>query len=143
MRHDAAMVLEHALLDVIPGREAEFEETFAVAKGLIAASPGFRSLRLSRGLETPNRYLLLVEWDTLEGSGGPTPTASGGRSSTTSTTRPPWSSTSASSPLRDRQGAGCAPRLARLVLVSPSLGVVRVSPFAELTNVQLGEFCHR
>src|ERR1700722_4893685 len=66
MRHDAAMVLEHAVLDVIPGREAEFEETFAVAKGLIAASPGFRSLRLSRGLETPNRYLLLVEWDTLE-----------------------------------------------------------------------------
>lgn len=60
------MVLEHAVLDVSVGREGEFEDAFAMAKGLIAASPGFVSLRLSRCLEIPNRYLLLVEWDTLE-----------------------------------------------------------------------------
>jgi heme-degrading monooxygenase HmoA len=66
MGHDAGMVLEHAVLDVAPGREADFEEAFGVAKGLIAASPGFRNLRLSRCIEIPNRYLLVVEWDTLE-----------------------------------------------------------------------------
>jgi heme-degrading monooxygenase HmoA len=60
------MVLEHALLDVIPGREGEFEVAFSEARRLISASPGFRSLRLSRGIEEPHRYLLLVEWDRLE-----------------------------------------------------------------------------
>jgi heme-degrading monooxygenase HmoA len=59
------MVLEHALLDVTPGREAEFEEVFGWAKAVIAASPGFRSLQLQRCLERPGRYLLLVEWETL------------------------------------------------------------------------------
>ena len=60
------MVLEHALLDVLPGREAEFEKAFNAARPLIARQPGFRTLRLERCLEQPNRYLLLVEWDQLE-----------------------------------------------------------------------------
>ncbi|HEX3946324.1 MAG TPA: antibiotic biosynthesis monooxygenase [Acidimicrobiales bacterium] len=60
------MILEHAVLDITPGREAEFEDAFALAKSLIASSPGFLALRLSRGLEQPNRYLMLVEWETLE-----------------------------------------------------------------------------
>jgi len=60
------MILEHASLDVLPGREADFEQAFERAKSIIAASPGFRSLRLSRCLERAGRYLLLVEWDTLE-----------------------------------------------------------------------------
>lgn len=59
------MVLEHAVLDVIPGREEEFEAAFAEARKIISASKGFRSLRLSRCMETGSRYLLLVEWDTL------------------------------------------------------------------------------
>lgn len=36
------------------------------AKALIAASPGFMSLAVRKCVETPNRYLLLVEWRTLE-----------------------------------------------------------------------------
>jgi hypothetical protein len=44
-RPDAGMVLEHALLPVRPGREADFEAAFAVARSLIAASPGFRGCR--------------------------------------------------------------------------------------------------
>ena len=60
------VITEQAALDVIPGREAEFEAAFATAKAIIAASRGFVSLRLLRCIETPNRYLLLVEWDTLE-----------------------------------------------------------------------------
>ncbi len=60
------MILEHAVLEVIPGQEAAFEEAFAMAKNIIAAASGFRSLRLSRCLEEASRYLLLVEWDRLE-----------------------------------------------------------------------------
>ncbi len=60
------MILEHAVLEVIPGREAEFEATFEEAKVIIGSMPGFGWLTLSRCLERPNQYLLLVEWATLE-----------------------------------------------------------------------------
>ena len=60
------MILEHAPLDVIPGEEAAFEDAFATAKAIIASMPGFRSLVLSRCIERPSRYLLLVEWARLE-----------------------------------------------------------------------------
>ena len=59
-------VLEHAVLDVVPGREAEFELAFAEARRFIASASGFRWLRLARCVERPDRYLLLVGWRTLE-----------------------------------------------------------------------------
>jgi heme-degrading monooxygenase HmoA len=60
------MVLEHAILPVRADAEAEFESAFALAKPLISGRPGFISLSLSRSVETPTLYLLLVEWDTIE-----------------------------------------------------------------------------
>lgn len=60
------MILEHALLDVVPGREAAFERAFEEARPLIAATPGFLRLRLERCVERPAQYLLLVEWERLE-----------------------------------------------------------------------------
>ena len=60
------MILEHAVLDVVPGQEAAFEAAFGEAQGIIASMPGFRTLRLQRCIEAPSRYLLLVEWDRLE-----------------------------------------------------------------------------
>ena len=62
----AWMMLEHAVLQVVPGQEPAFEEAFATAKAIIAGSPGFRTLRLSRCVERGDRYLLLVEWETLD-----------------------------------------------------------------------------
>ncbi|HET6473124.1 MAG TPA: antibiotic biosynthesis monooxygenase [Pseudomonadales bacterium] len=59
-------VLEHAMLDVRPGQTQAFEAAFAKAQAIIAASPGYRSHRLEQCVEQPNRYLLLVEWDSLE-----------------------------------------------------------------------------
>ena len=53
-------VTEHAVLPVRPGQAAEFIET------IIAASPGFLSLRVARCVERPDTFLLLVEWETLE-----------------------------------------------------------------------------
>lgn len=60
------MITEHVELPVIPGREDEYEAAFERAKPLIAASPGFRGLSLSRCIERPNAYLLLVRWETIE-----------------------------------------------------------------------------
>ena len=60
------MVLEHAVLNVRHGEEVAFEEAFARARAIIAASPGFVSLRLGRCVEHAGRYVLLVEWRSLE-----------------------------------------------------------------------------
>lgn len=60
------MILEHALLHVTTARSEEFETAFAHAKSIISAMPGFVTLSLSRGVEQPGVYLLLVEWETLE-----------------------------------------------------------------------------
>lgn len=60
------MTLEHALLPVRRGHEDDFEAAFRRATTIIAGMPGFRSLTLSRCLERPSTYLLLVEWDALE-----------------------------------------------------------------------------
>ncbi|GAA1947360.1 antibiotic biosynthesis monooxygenase family protein [Agromyces allii] len=60
------MILEHALLPVMPGLEGEFEAAFDEARHIIAAMPGFVDLTLSRGIESPSTYLLLVHWQSVE-----------------------------------------------------------------------------
>ena len=60
------MITEHALLEVIAGQEDAFVEAMDTAKDLIAASPGFVSLRVERSVERPGCFLLLVEWECLE-----------------------------------------------------------------------------
>lgn len=62
----APPVLEVALLDVRPGEERQFEAAFAEASAIIAGMPGYLSHQLQRCLERPARYVLLVEWRTLE-----------------------------------------------------------------------------
>lgn len=61
-----AMVLEHALITVRPDTHQEFEAALTRAREVISGAPGFVSLQLSRGIESPDRYLLLVEWEKLE-----------------------------------------------------------------------------
>jgi heme-degrading monooxygenase HmoA len=60
------VILEHAILPVVPGREADFEAAFAEAQAIVAGMPGFVDLRLSRSIETPNAYLLLAHWESVE-----------------------------------------------------------------------------
>jgi len=60
------MILEVAVLNIVPGEESAFEKAIRTAKPLIAATPGFGSIRIHRCIETPNRYLMLVQWRTLE-----------------------------------------------------------------------------
>jgi heme-degrading monooxygenase HmoA len=60
------MITEHALLPILSGQEDEFEAAFRKAHPLIASAPGFQDLSLSRSIESPNMYLLLVRWRALE-----------------------------------------------------------------------------
>ena len=60
------MILEVAVLDVVPGRECEFQRSFERAQGIIASMNGYLSHELKRCIEKPSRYLLLVRWMTLE-----------------------------------------------------------------------------
>ena len=60
------MITEHALLPVIAGMEDEFMAAFEQARPLISATEGFGGLQLSRSIETPNHFLLLVSWASVE-----------------------------------------------------------------------------
>ena len=60
------MILEVAILDVIPGQELEFQTAFTEASSIISSMQGYVSHQLQRCLETQNRYILLVHWETLE-----------------------------------------------------------------------------
>ena len=64
--HNVQVILEHALLSVKAGQEDDFESAFGQAKSIIAGMPGFGQLTLSRCIERPGTYLLLVQWDRLE-----------------------------------------------------------------------------
>ncbi|MEO6895614.1 MAG: antibiotic biosynthesis monooxygenase [Caldimonas sp.] len=61
------MILEVADIRIPPGKNAEFE--VAIARGVttvISKAAGFRSHKVQRGVESPERYLLMIEWATLE-----------------------------------------------------------------------------
>ena len=61
------MILEVADIRIHAGRNAEFEA--AIAQGLetvVRRAQGFQSAQVQRGLESPERYVLLITWATLE-----------------------------------------------------------------------------
>lgn len=60
------MILEVAILDVIPGRETSFHTDFEEAQGVISSMPGYLSHELQRCIEKPSRHILLVRWERLE-----------------------------------------------------------------------------
>jgi heme-degrading monooxygenase HmoA len=60
------VILEVAILNVRPGGAQDFEASFAQASRIIAASPGYISHELRRCLEIKDRYILLVQWRSLE-----------------------------------------------------------------------------
>ena len=60
------MVLEVALIDVLPGQEDEFAASYRLGHPILAGAPGCRSVRMTRGIESPSRFVLLVEWDSVE-----------------------------------------------------------------------------
>lgn len=60
------MILEVASLNVRPGQAPDFERAFAQAQRIVSSMPGYVSHQLQRCLETPDKYILLVQWQALE-----------------------------------------------------------------------------
>ncbi|MEK4031427.1 antibiotic biosynthesis monooxygenase [Pseudobacillus sp. FSL P4-0506] len=60
------MILEAAMLQVKRGREKEFEKTFKKASTIISSMNGYVNHTLQRCMEEQGKYLLLVNWETLE-----------------------------------------------------------------------------
>jgi heme-degrading monooxygenase HmoA len=60
------MILEIAILNIVPGRETQFEDAFGEAKKLLVGVPGFLGLELERGIEMPSRFALLARWRSVE-----------------------------------------------------------------------------
>jgi heme-degrading monooxygenase HmoA len=61
------MILELADIRIQPGKQAEFDA--AIQKGVatvIAKAKGFRGYKINKGIESPERYLLMIFWETLE-----------------------------------------------------------------------------
>ncbi len=61
------MILELADIRIHPGQNAAFEE--AIARGLetvIHNAKGFQGYKVNRGVESTERYVLQVFWDTVE-----------------------------------------------------------------------------
>jgi heme-degrading monooxygenase HmoA len=59
------MVLEVAILNVIPGKEDEFLKAFSEAKEIISKMEGYISHQLKRCIENTSQFILLVEWEKL------------------------------------------------------------------------------
>ena len=60
------MILEVAILDVIPNQEKDFEIAFAKASSIISSMAGYISHQLQRCVGKQHRFILLVHWETLE-----------------------------------------------------------------------------
>lgn len=60
------MITEIAEIVVKPGSNEQFESNVELAVPLFRRARGCRSMRLERGIEQPDAYRLVVEWETLE-----------------------------------------------------------------------------
>ncbi len=61
------MILEIAEIRIAPGQQAAFDE--AIQRGLTTVASqakGFRGWKVNKGVESPERYVLHIFWDTLE-----------------------------------------------------------------------------
>ncbi len=61
------MILELADIRIQPGKQAEFD--IAIQRGLsevISHAKGFSGYKINKGIESPDRYVLMIFWETLE-----------------------------------------------------------------------------
>lgn len=60
------MVLEVARLYIQAGTQSDFEQAVRDGAHLLTEVDGCHSVRLTRGVETPTAYTLLVEWRSVQ-----------------------------------------------------------------------------
>ena len=58
------MVLEVAQFDVTDAEA--FGAAYQGIREVLITTPGCRSVRMTRGIESPQRFTLLVEWDSVD-----------------------------------------------------------------------------
>jgi heme-degrading monooxygenase HmoA len=61
------MILELADIRIQPGQQGAFEE--AIQRGVnevISRAKGFQGYKVNKGIESPERYVLQIFWETLE-----------------------------------------------------------------------------
>lgn len=59
------MIIEHALLAVLPGRETQFEASIAGALEIIESAPDCFGAEVRRQVEDHSTYLLIVRWSSV------------------------------------------------------------------------------
>ena len=61
------MILEIAEIRIPPGQQAAFDEAIQRALTTVASqAKGMRGYKVNKGIESPERYVLQIFWDTLE-----------------------------------------------------------------------------
>ena len=61
------MILEIADIRIPPGKQAEFDAAIQHGIATVASkAKGFQGFRVSKGIESPERYVLMIFWGTLE-----------------------------------------------------------------------------
>jgi len=60
------MIQERATITIDPARAADFEAAVAAARPHFEVAKGFVSFALERSIETPERYHLVVGWESVE-----------------------------------------------------------------------------
>jgi heme-degrading monooxygenase HmoA len=60
------VIMEVAILNVKPSSAENFEAAFREASKIISSAAGYVSHELHKCVETANRYVLLVRWETVE-----------------------------------------------------------------------------
>jgi quinol monooxygenase YgiN len=63
---EADMILEIAQIEIKPGTEQDFEAGVSAAEPLFRGARGCRSFSLHRSIEHPERYRLIVGWDSVD-----------------------------------------------------------------------------
>lgn len=59
------MILETAIIHVIPGKESDFLNALEEAKEVLKSAKGWKSISVARGIERDSSFLLRIEWETL------------------------------------------------------------------------------
>jgi heme-degrading monooxygenase HmoA len=61
------MILEIADIRILAGKQDEFDAAIQLGVDTVASkAKGFRGYKVNRGVESPERYVLMIYWDTLE-----------------------------------------------------------------------------
>lgn len=60
------MIHEIATITIDPARAAEFEKAIAQARPHFEAAKGFISFALKRSIENPERYHLIIGWESVD-----------------------------------------------------------------------------